>query len=245
MIKYSIIVPVYKHLKDCTKPCLQSIINTTDLSNVEIIVVANGCGDDGTKEFIKSLNGPFKLIWFEEPLGYTRATNEGIKVAAGEYIVLLNNDAFLLEWQPQNLWLNCLEAPFLRDPKIAITGPRKLYSGPPFCNEGVNMFFIVFFCAMIRRETFQQFGLLDEIFSPGSGEDIDFSIKVQLAGYKTEEVPIDFTNPYAWQYRTTFPIYHKAEATVFDLPNWGEIYQRNQNILMERYAGWDNKKSDC
>lgn len=93
----SIVIPTFQHFEDCLRPCITSIIQFTDLSNVEVIVVANGCGDDGTKEYVESLGGPFKLIWFDNNLGYAKATNEGMKVAKGEYIILLNNDTKLLD----------------------------------------------------------------------------------------------------------------------------------------------------
>ena len=121
MMKYSIIIPVYKHFEDCTKPCLESIIRTTDLENVEVIVVANGCGDDGTKEFVESLGEHFTLLWFDEPLGFTKATNIGISNALGEYIILLNNDIIILDRfennerypysdLPINLWIQMLRS---------------------------------------------------------------------------------------------------------------------------------------
>jgi GT2 family glycosyltransferase len=235
-MKYSIIVPVYKHFEDCTKPCLESIAKNTDLSDVEVIVVANGCGNDGTREFVETLGNSFKLLWFPEPLGYTLATNLGIKVAKGEYIVLLNNDCVILGWQEKSDWLRMLEKPFLEDDKMAITGPTRIMSGPPYepdC-EGVGMHFIIFYCAMMKRVLFNELGLLDEIFSPGGGEDTDFSVKAQLAGYNIREVPIQRE---VWTYETSFPIYHAAERTVFDLPNWHEIIMRNRGILKTRYRG--------
>lgn len=67
--KTSIIIPTYNHLEDCLKPCLESIIKNTDLTDLEVIVVANGC-TDGTKEYVESLGDSFKLLWFDEPLGY-------------------------------------------------------------------------------------------------------------------------------------------------------------------------------
>jgi hypothetical protein len=231
MIKYSIIVPVYKHFEDCTKPCLDSIIKSTDLSNVEVIVVANGCGDDDTKEYVESLGDHFTLLWFDEPLGYTKATNMGISNALGEYVILLNNDIVLYDEPPTNTWINLLEWPFLQDPKMAITGPRKLYE------KSIEKWFLVFAIVMIKRRFFDEFGLLDEIFNPGGGEDIDFAVKVQNAGYHIVQVPEDRTDPdpSAWQRCTGFPVYHAGEKTVFGLPDWEEIFQSHMQIIADRY----------
>src|SRR5258708_7523634 len=102
-IKYSIIIPTYQHFQDCLLPCIESVLKYTDISNIEIIIIANGC-NDGTNEYLLSLDkNLFKIIIDEKPLGYTKATNLGIKEASGEYIILLNNDILLLD-QPKNLW---------------------------------------------------------------------------------------------------------------------------------------------
>jgi hypothetical protein len=222
MIKYSIIIPVYKNFEECTKPCLESIIQTTDLSNVEVIVVANGCDDDGTKEFVESLGDRFILIWFDEPLGYTKATNIGISNALGEYLILLNNDVVLFN----DTWINMLEQPFLEDPKMAITGPKKLLE------KSINKWFLLFATVMIKSKLFNEFGLLDEIFNPGGGEDIDFAVKVQNAGYKIRQVPIDDHNT---DNGTTFPICHIGGKTVWQIPDWENIFKEHMQIIAKRY----------
>ncbi len=233
--KYSIVIPTYNHFNDCLLPNIQSIIKFTDLSTVEIIIVCNGC-TDGTKDYVYSLpQDIFKIIWIPEAAGYTHSTNEGIKVAQGEYVVLLNNDTVLLE-QPTNEWLRLLEEPFTKDPLVAITGPLK-----NFCpHSGRN--FIIFFCAMVKREMFDKFGLLDEIYNPGFGEDTDFSIVVQEAGYKIAQVPID--DPLVADMKKEkivgyFPIYHIAEATLGTMPGGDDLLNKNRKILEDR---WKNKK---
>ena len=168
MIKYSIVIPTYKHLEDCLKPCIESIIKHTNLSEVEVIVVANGCGDDGTSQYIDSLKAPFRLVWLEEPSGYTHSTNIGIDIAKGEYIVLLNNDNVITG----SNWLDILRQPF-EDEMVGITGAAKDYHVP------TQTEFLLFFCCMIPRRIFNKFGLLDEVFNPGYGEDIDYCQKLK------------------------------------------------------------------
>ena len=226
-IKYSIVIPTYKHLDDCLKPCLESIVKTTDLSNVEVIVVANGCGEDGTKEFVESLGESFKLVWEIEPIGYTKATNIGIIKSIGEYVILLNNDCRLLDWQYKSQWINLLEAPFLNDEKMAITGTSKGYD-PNF-----NFWHLIFFCVMIPKKIFDELGLLDEIFNPGAGEDTDFCARVKLAGYKFLQIPVDKD---AYEYSTTFPIYHVGGTTMNEISD-RTFMDNNNRGLGERYKG--------
>ncbi len=223
-MKYSIIIPTYNHLEDCLKPCLTSVLEYTDFSDTEIIVVANGC-TDGTREYLETLPNHVKILWCDDPLGYTRATNEGIKVSQGKYIILLNNDCVLLG-QNKNMWIDMLVTPFLIDSKTGITGISKVQ-----CKYSLRQF-IIFFCVMIDRSVFQKIGLLDESFSPGGGDDIDFCIRTENAGFKLVQVPEEKAE---WSYSTNFPIYHKAEGTFSTYPNWEFIFQNNMNKIKEKY----------
>lgn len=222
---YSIIIPTYNHCDDLLRPCIDSITTYTDLTDVEIIIVANGCTDN-TKEYVTNLNRPFKLIWFDQAIGYTKAINEGIKQAQGKYLILLNNDIEILPSE-KNHWLIELKKPF-SDPNVAITGPLTLY------DHNVQSNFIVFCCAMIPKEIFDKFGLLDEIFNPGYGEDIDLTMRVKQQGYTIKCVnKTEFKNGTHVGY---YPIYHKNNQTFKDIPEYSStIVKRNQLILQERY----------
>src|SRR3990170_1139206 len=162
--KVSIIIQTFQHLQDLLVPCLRTLTEFTDLSACEVIVVANGC-TDGTEEYVKSLGVPFKVISFPDAIGYTKATNEGIKVSRGEFLVFYNNDNELLA-QPKSLWLKWLVEPFLGNPKMGVTGPLQLH------DDYADADVIIGFCLCISRKVMQdamadQNGLLDEIFSPG------------------------------------------------------------------------------
>ncbi len=227
-MKYSIIIPTYNHCDDLLKPCIESIKQYSDLETLEVIVVANGCTDN-TKEYVTSLGSWAKLIWSDEALGYTKATNLGIKQALGEYIVLLNNDTELLK-QDQNRWLDQLVAPF-NDSAVGLTGPLQLYD--PYAAH----YALIFFCVMIKRELFDEIGLLDEIFSPGGGEDIDFSIRAVQAGYKA--ICVCDNVEYSKTANTNigkFPIWHKNNKTFGEIPEYAsDIIKRNGLINCKKY----------
>jgi glycosyltransferase involved in cell wall biosynthesis len=158
MKKYSIIIPTYNHLSDCLRPCIDSIIQYTDLTEVEVIIVANGC-TDGTRDYVADLQTKYpndiRLVWIDEPAGYTQSTNVGIRVASGEYLILLNNDTMLLK-QEKSAWINTLTAPFLADASVGITGPMKNHC--PHAKRD----FIVFFCAMIKRSVLEELAIYEE-----------------------------------------------------------------------------------
>jgi len=227
----SIVISTYNHLEDCLKPCCESIIKYCNLENKEVIVVANGC-KDGTREYVESLGAPFKLVWFDEAIGATRAYNEGMKVAEHEFILLLNNDVVFLE-QNKDALINMHLERFFKNPKVGIVGPIRSH------NADLNKDFIIFFCAMIKKEVIKKIGYLDEIFGAGSSEDIDFCIRAQEVGYEIA-VAGETTGRDDSQGLIvgSAPIYHKGEVTVGDkslIPDWGETFNGNLNILLKKY----------
>lgn len=228
--KVSIVIGTYNHLEDCLKPCIESIKKYVDLRDKEVIIVANGCVD-GTKEYVESLGPPFRLLWFDKPLGFPLAYNHGIKVSHGDYVLLLNNDTVLLEQEKDQL-INMHLAKFEEDPKVGIAGPLMNFS------PGVDRNFIVFFCAMIKRDVFTKIGGLDVSFREGAGEDTDFCIRAESEGFKLAVVgehtgiTADGTTNSG-----SVPIYHKGEATAHDNPDHDKIIERNTRILIEKYRG--------
>jgi glycosyltransferase involved in cell wall biosynthesis len=230
-MKYSVVIPTYNHCDDFLKPCIETIIQYTDLQDVELVISANGCVDN-TKQYLehlKTIVPNLKVVWSDEPLGYPKATNLGIKAATADKIVLLNNDTKFLP-QEKNTWLNLLNAPF-EDEKCGITCVVKEYS------RVMQKSFAVFFCVMIHRKVFDRIGLLNEEYGTGSGEDMEFCIQTELAGFEVVEVirKVALDRKY---FTGSFPIYHFGEGTVHDtslVPDWKEVFLRNGLRLANKY----------
>lgn len=230
--KFSIVIPTYNHCDDLLRPCIDSIIKYSKMDDIEIIIVANGC-TDGTREYLDTLDKRYNrdalhdihTFWFDEAIGYTKATNHGIKAASGDFVLLLNNDTELLE-QPNNKWLDMIVAPFA-DPEVGLSGPLMLH------DDYADFDVIIFFCAMVRKEVFEKVGILDEIFSPGGGEDIDFAVRTAQAGYKiVATTPTEFSNTNVGG----VPIWHKDNQTFKDIPEYTRhIVKRNGLINCKRY----------
>ena len=224
--KFSIVIPTYNHCDDLLRPCIESLVKYTSFHNTEIVIVANGCTDN-TREYVNSLGSIARLVWHDEPLGYTRAANVGIQASYGDYIILLNNDTEILP-SDQNSWLAKLHEPFTIDPLVAATGSLKLY------DHDVEHDFLVFCCVMISRDAFDKLGLLDEVFSPGYGEDIDFCMRILDADKKF--VCIDQTQFVNGTNVGTFPLWHKGNKTFENISDYSSvIVKRNQEILRRRY----------
>ncbi len=238
--KFSIIIPTATNYTGFVK-CLESVIKFTDLSQCEVLVVANGAPVE-TRGELQHQGLPSRVLWFDEMIGFTRAVNEGLAIAKGEYIILLNDDVELLP-QPKNFWLDELFKPF-DDPKMGITGPLKNYC--PYAQRE----FLLFFCVMIRRAMLDEIGTLDMVFNPGGGEDTDLTCRAVDRGWKIQAVPDeppqyadrgDPTLPAHQQgmYVTRFPLWHKGGVTVGS-PEMFDHYQtviaRNSEILRKRYG---------
>ena len=233
MPKISIIIGTYNHCEDLLKPCCEALIKYTNLEDKEIIIVSNG-SKDNTREYVESLGSPFKLLWFDDPLGYSKANNEGIKASTGDYIVLLNNDAFLLP-QEKDSWINMLLSPF-NDEKTGITGPMKNTFS---INEYSSFEYISFFCAMIKREVIEKVGLLDEIYEIGGCEDIEFCVNSQHIGYCNVEVFSDINriknkdNSLPGLTMGYFPIFHGGFSTRREI-DFTKSNEKNYQTLTER-----------
>jgi beta-1,4-mannosyl-glycoprotein beta-1,4-N-acetylglucosaminyltransferase len=225
-MKYSIIIPsAFNKAESLLKPCLESIRRNTDMTDTEVIVVANGCTDDTVEQVSKF---GWLAVPFQEPIGFPKAVNAGIRAARGEYLIVLNNDIVI---QAPN-WIQLLTAPFA-DPTVGVTGPMKERS------THIDQDFILFFCACISRRVIDKIGLLDEIFSPGYSEDIDFCCRAERAGFKIVQVPDESHDYYGPNRRTgNFPIYHAGNETFRDVPD-PDLIHRNHAIIMQRYGKKD------
>lgn len=87
----SIIIVSWK-VKEKLRENLKAIFNSENGDfNYEVFVIDNNSAD-GTAEMIKKEFPQVKLIANEKNLGFGRACNQGIRVASGSYILLLNPD---------------------------------------------------------------------------------------------------------------------------------------------------------
>jgi FkbM family methyltransferase len=235
-MRFSVVIPTFNHCDDLLKPCIDSILKYTDLDQIELIVSVNG-STDRTMQYLSEVDqvfeyagvsDNFKVVHSFRPLGFSKATNAGIKQSTAEKIILLNNDTILLD-QPKNQWLDILESPFV-DPTCGISCITKIHSEP------AGRDFAIFFCVAIHRKVFNAIGLLNEEYGVGGGEDTEFCIEAEKAGFKVLEV---FEKVWGGTTFTgNFPIYHRAEGTVHDpncVPDWQKVFAANSYRLALKY----------
>ncbi len=193
----SIVILTYNQL-DYTRITIDSIRRHTK-SPYEIIIVDNA-STDGTVEYLKAQKD-IRTIFNEENVGFPAGCNQGMGVAKGDYIVLLNNDVIVTDGWLEGM-IECSEA----DPKIGIVGPMTNWiSGcqlEPNANykkaSQVQEFAAKYrrknrkrwlevprvagFCMLIKRTLLDQIGGLDSAFGIGICEDDDYCMRARLAG---------------------------------------------------------------
>lgn len=91
----SIIIVNYKTAQFVMN-CIESVYDQTHTLRFEIIVVDNASGDNSRELVLKKY--PL-VIWIDMGYnsGFARANNAGIKIAKGEFILLLNGDTIVLD----------------------------------------------------------------------------------------------------------------------------------------------------
>ena len=90
------VIVVNWNTKKLLENCLASIFKFTKGISFEMIIVDNG-STDGSQALVKEKFPQVKLILNKSNLGFTKANNQGMKVAKGQYILLLNSDTYLIE----------------------------------------------------------------------------------------------------------------------------------------------------
>jgi len=94
-MKLSVIIVNY-NVKYFIEVCLHSVFRAAEGMDAEVIVVDNN-SKDGSCAMIKAKYPQVHLIENKENLGFSRANNQGVALAKGEYILFLNPDTVMPE----------------------------------------------------------------------------------------------------------------------------------------------------
>ncbi|MEI7676751.1 MAG: glycosyltransferase family 2 protein, partial [Bacteroidales bacterium] len=90
------------NVKFYLEQCLISVLRACENIESEIIVVDNASTDDTESYLLPKFPG-VKFIWNKENVGFSCANNQAIRVAQGEFILLLNPDTIIAEDTLQNV----------------------------------------------------------------------------------------------------------------------------------------------
>jgi len=92
-VKLSIVVICWNDLK-VIGDCLRSIYEQTCCPDFEVIVSDNG-STDGSTEYIRRNFPSARIVENGANLGFAKGNNAGIKVAQGDYVLILNPDTII------------------------------------------------------------------------------------------------------------------------------------------------------
>ena len=106
----SIIIPCWNQL-EFTRHCIAALMRFTR-QPWELIVINNG-STDGTAHYLGGVQDaaavPVTVVANESNRGFPAAINQGLQLARGEYLVLLNNDVVVTDgWLDQLIGLTAV-----------------------------------------------------------------------------------------------------------------------------------------
>lgn len=244
--KVSIVVVTYNNVA-LTQGCIESLLRNTTYPNYELIIVDNASTDD-TRNYLRYLSrneGHINIVLNDRNLGFAAANNQGLRLASGDYLVLLNNDTVV----PKG-WIDPLLR-HLQDPQVGLVGPLTNSVGneakididyvdmqqmESFADRIISLHrgrafdiaMLAMFCVALRRDVLQSVGFLDEAFGIGMFEDDDYSRRVQAAGLRTLCAEDAF-------------IHHYGQASFKKLIASGEyqaLWDRNQAYFESKWGAW-------
>ena len=251
--KISIVIANKDHADDLRR-CVNSIVEKSTYDNYEIIIVENNSTTEEIKELYKQLTDKYsfiKVVTFEGKFNYSAVNNLGVKEAAGEYILLLNNDTEVItsSWMEELLM-------YAQREDVGAVGAKLLYGDRTIQHAGVviglgahrtaghshykipvqnlgymgrlcyaqNMSAVTGACLMVKKALFEEVGGLEESFAI-SLNDVDFCLKLREKGY------LNVFTPFAELYH-----YESISRGLDDQGEKAERYNRESAQFREKWA---------
>lgn len=115
----SIIITSYKN-PSVLRLCLESLKKNVLNENYEILVLDSSTEED-TETLMREDFPEVKFFSHRENLGFAKLVNDGLKKAAGKYILILNADIIV-----EKKSVDLLIQEFKEDPRLGIIGPKLL-----------------------------------------------------------------------------------------------------------------------
>jgi GT2 family glycosyltransferase len=237
------------------KACVKSILEKTDYSNYEIVIVDNQSIEESTFEFYASIDNiqNIKIFNYTEEFNYSAINNYAVSKIKSKYVVFLNNDTEVIS----NEWLSAmLEHAQRKD--VGAVGAKLIYSNntiqhaglivgivgnPPVAGHGHrhfprndngyfgraniinNVSAVSAACMMLRKEVFEEVGGFDEENLAVAFNDVDLCLKIREKGYL-----IVYT-PYAELY------HHESLSRGYeDTPEKQERFQKEVAFMRRKWG---------
>ena len=207
--KVSVVIANKDHIEDLTR-CISSILERSTYDNYEIVVVENNSVSEEIFAFYKKIqeNPAVRVITYEGEFNYSKINNLGVSEAAGEYVLLLNNDTSVItpDWIEELLM-------YAQRKDVGAVGAKLYYEDRTIQHAGVvlglgahrtaghshyrvdhrnlgymgrlcyaqNVMAVTGACLMMRKSLYEELGGLDEKFAVALN-DVDLCIRAWKAG---------------------------------------------------------------
>ena len=249
--KVSVVIANKDHIEDLTR-CISSILERSTYDNYEIVVVENNSVSEEIFAFYKKIqeNPAVRVITYEGEFNYSKINNLGVSEAAGEYVLLLNNDTIVItpDWIEELLM-------YAQRKDVGAVGAKLYYEDRTIQHAGVvlglgahrtaghshyrvdhrnlgymgrlcyaqNVMAVTGACLMMRKSLYEELGGLDEKFAVALN-DVDLCIRAWKAGR------VNVFTPFAELY------HYESASRGTDLSGANaERYEKESALFRERW----------
>lgn len=253
----SLVIPTRNHYTLLSN-CIRGILERTDYSNIELIIIDNDSDDSITLEYLDLIQADPRVSVVKYPgtFNYSAINNFAVSHCSHEYIALINNDIAVIS----ETWLSEMMGHIIRK-EVGIVGAKLLYGNDtiqhagviiglggvaghafryfPRNSPGVNnrllmtqqLSCVTGACLLTKKSIFTMVNGLDDTNLKIAFNDVDYCLKVRDLGYKI------IWTPYA-------ELYHLESASrSYDLNEENiERWQSEYNYMKTKWQ--DKLKND-
>lgn len=237
---------------------VRSLFEKSSYQNFNVVIVADTPTPQTVIETLQQIGGErLQIINYDRPFNFAEKNNIGAMSCESDLILLLNDDTEIITADA----LETLVAIF-NDQQVGVVGPMLLFedstiqsAGHIFSPDPTDLYrarspqtagpqnllrvqrevsSLIGACMLIRRDVFEQVGGLCLGF-PGNWNDIDFCLKVQLAGFRAVFTP----HAQMFHFESKTRIAKRVDAEVGKLgARWGSILDDDPyfNPHLQRYT---------
>jgi GT2 family glycosyltransferase len=238
--------------RDLLKRCIESILQKTEYSNYEILVVDNSSKELETFDYFADLEGRqvARIIRDDGDFNFSRLNNLGVRSATGEILVLMNNDLEVID----NCWLAEMVSLAIQ-PEAGAVGAKLLYPDGRIQHGGVILGIggwaghahkgfprrslgyagrlslvsefsaVTGACLALRKELFEKVGGFDEVELAVACNDVDLCLRLRKMGYRNVWTP-------------NAKLYHHESASrgYEDTPDKKARFEAEKAVMMRRWG---------
>ena len=233
-VKKDILIIVKDQL-DFVKTCINSIERNT--KNYNLYIWDNASRED-TKFYLENLHAKV-LLRSEENQGFSSPNNRLAELTESPYIILLNSDTEVkLGWDKNMIgWLQ--SHPNVKEVGYAGALLKENFKGGEI-GFGGDIDYIPGWSLCISRNTYNQFGLFDELnLQFAYCEDADLSLRIREAGYEIYALYADLVVHY--ENKTVKEINQNQEFRKW----FYEIFEKNHDYMRNRWKHMIRNVSPC